>query len=183
MSGSVPQSKPSPVREARSVHEPFMRIALEEARRAAEVGEVPVGAVVVLDGQVLGRGHNRPIAAADPTAHAEVVALREAARRAGNYRLTGTTLYVTVEPCVMCAGACLHARIGGLVYGAPDAKAGAVVSRARVLDEPAWSHRVGVTGGVLAVEAGELMRAFFRTRRAEGYRSGRTGLDSKSSWG
>jgi tRNA(adenine34) deaminase len=161
----------------------FMRAALDEARRAAALGEVPVGAVVVVEGAIVGRGHNRPIADVDPTAHAEVQALREAARRTGNYRLPGAALYVTVEPCLMCAGACLHARIGELVFGAADDKAGAVVSRARVLDGPAWNHRVSVTGGVLAGEAQELLRAFFRTRRAEGYRSGRTGLDSKSSWG
>ena len=183
LSGPVPLNTPLSPREARSVDERFMTEALEEARRAAAVGEVPVGAVVVLDGQVVGRGHNRPISAADPTAHAEVEALRDAGRRVGNYRLTGATLYATVEPCVMCAGACLHARIGRLVFGAPDPKAGAIVSRARVLDEPAWTHRVGVTGGVLADAAGELVQAFFRTRRVEGYRSGRTGLDSKSSWG
>jgi tRNA(adenine34) deaminase len=181
--GAVPLSTSSPQREAMSVHEPFMRLALEEARRAAGSGEVPVGAVVVLDGTVIGRGHNQPVAEADPTAHAEVLALRDAGRRVGNYRLPGATLYVTVEPCVMCAGACLHARIGDLVFGAPDEKGGAVVSRVRALDEPTWNHRVRVTGGVLAAEAGELMQAFFRTRRAEGYRSGRTGLDSKSSWG
>lgn len=142
-----------------------------------------MGAVVVLAGAVIGRGRNRPIAAADPTAHAEMEALRDAARRTGNYRLTGATLYATVEPCLMCAGACVHARLAELVFGAIDDKAGAVVSHARVLDEPAWNHRVRVTGGVLAADAGELMQAFFRTRRAEGYRSGRTGLDSKSSWG
>ena len=181
--GVVPLSLPSPPREARNVHEPFMQVALEEARRAAAAGEVPVGAVVVLGGEVVGRGHNRPVATSDPTAHAEVEALRAAGRHVGNYRLTGATLYVTVEPCVMCAGACLHARIEELVFGAPDDKAGAIVSRARVLDEPAWNHRVRVTGGVLAAAAGELMQAFFRRRRAEGYRSGRTGLDSKSSWG
>jgi tRNA(adenine34) deaminase len=181
--GPVPLSTPSFPREARSVHEGFMRLALEEARRAAAAGEVPVGAVVILDGQVVGRGHNRPVAASDPTAHAEVLALRDAARRVGNYRLPGATLYATVEACVMCAGACLHARIEELVFGAPDDRGGAVVSRARVLDEAAWNHRVRVTGGVLAADAAELMQAFFRTRRAEGYRSGRTGLDSKSSWG
>jgi tRNA(adenine34) deaminase len=181
--GPAPLSQPSPSREAPNVHEPFMQVALEEARWAAAAGEVPVGAVVVLGGTVVGRGHNRPVATSDPTAHAEVEALRAAGRHVGNYRLTGATLYVTVEPCVMCAGACLHARIEALVFGAPDDKAGAIVSRARVLDEPAWNHRVRVTGGVLAAEAGELMQAFFRTRRAEGYRSGRTGLDSKSSWG
>jgi tRNA(adenine34) deaminase len=183
LSGSAPLSTLFPMREAESVHGPFMRLALAEASQAAAVGEVPVGAVVVLDGEVIGRGHNRPIATADPTAHAEVAALRDAARRMGNYRLTGATLYATVEPCVMCAGACVHARLAELVFGALDDKAGAVVSHARVLDEPAWNHRVRVTGGILAAEAGEVMQTFFRTRRAEGYRSGRTGLDSKSSWG
>jgi tRNA(adenine34) deaminase len=183
LSGSAPLSAPSLPREALNAHEPFMRLALEEARWAGAAGEVPVGAVVVLDGQVVGRGHNRPVAAADPTAHAELEALRAAGRRLGNYRLTGATLYVTVEPCLMCAGACVHARLGEVVFGTPDAKAGAVVSRARILDAPAWNHRVRVVGGVLAAEAGELMQAFFRTRRGEGYRSGRTGLDSKSSWG
>ena len=181
--GPVPLSTPFPPREARSVHEAFMRVALEEARRAAAAGEVPVGAVVVLGGEVVGRGHNRPVATSDPTAHAEVEALRDASRHLGNYRLAAATLYVTVEPCLMCAGACVHARIGELVFGAPDDKSGAIVSRARVLDEGVWSHRVRATGGVLAAEAGELMQAFFRTRRGEGYRSGRTGLDSKSSWG
>ena len=161
----------------------FMRQALEEAHVAAAAGEVPVGAVVVLDGEVIGRGHNRPIGGQDPTAHAEVEALRDAGRRRGNYRLPGAALYVTVEPCLMCAGACLHARVDELVFGATDDKAGAVVSRARVLDGPAWNHRVRVHGGVLAEEARELLQTFFRTRRAEGYRSGRTGLDSKSSWG
>lgn len=183
LSGSVPLSTSLPMRETESVHEPFMRAALEEARGAAAASEVPVGAVVVLDGAVIGRGRNRSIVAADPTAHAEIEALRAAARYAGNYRLTGATLYATVEPCLMCAGACVHARLAALVFGATDDKAGAVVSRARVLDEVAWNHRVRVTGGVLAADASELMQTFFRTRRAEGYRSGRTGLDSKSSWG
>ena len=169
--------------EAENRHEPFMRAALREARAAATAGEVPVGAVVVLGGEVIGRGRNGPIAASDPTAHAEIVALRDAARNMGNYRLPDATLYATVEPCVMCAGACLHARLAEVVFGAPDEKAGAVVSHGRVLDESAWNHRVRVTGGILAADAGELMRTFFRTRRAEGYRSGRTGLDSKSSWG
>ena len=166
-----------------SEHRRFMRAALGEARRAEARGEVPVGAVVVLDGVVIGRGHNRPIGRRDPTAHAEVQALRAAARRLGNYRLPGATLYATVEPCVMCAGALLHARVAALVYGAADAKAGAVRSRARLLEGPGWNHRVRVTGEVLADESRALLQAFFRTRRAEGYRSGRTGLDSKSSWG
>ncbi len=160
-----------------------MAAALEEARRAGRAGEVPVGAVVVLEGAIVGRGHNRPIAERDPTAHAEILALRDAGRRIGNYRLAGATLYVTLEPCLMCAGACVHARVAALVYGAADAKAGAVVSRARVLDDGRWNHVVQVTGGVLAGEASALVQEFFRTRRAEGYRSGRTGLDSKSSWG
>jgi tRNA(adenine34) deaminase len=149
-------------------HEPFMRAALAEARKAAARGEVPVGAVVVVGGAIVGRGHNRPIGARDPTAHAEIVALRRAARRLGNYRLLGATLYATVEPCAMCAGACLHARVAALVFGAPDDKGGAVVSRARLLEVPAWNHRVRVTGGVLADEAGALLRAFFRTRRGRG---------------
>jgi tRNA(adenine34) deaminase len=183
LSGSVPLRTPFPMGEVEGLHEPFMRVALEEAHGAASAGEVPVGAVVVFGGEVIGRGRNRPIAAVDPTAHAEVEALRDAARRVGNYRLTGATLYVTVEPCLMCAGACVHARLADLVFGATDDKAGAVVSRARILDEGAWNHRVRVTGGVLAATASELMQTFFRTRRAEGYRGGRTGLDSKSSWG
>ncbi len=164
-------------------HGPFMAAALEEARRAGPAGEVPVGAVVVVDGAIVGRGYNRPIGAVDPTAHAEVLALRDAARRIGNYRLPGAALYVTVEPCVMCVGAALQARIGHLVFGVADDKAGAVVSRARLLDEVRWPHTIRVTGGVLADEARQLMQTFFRMRRAEGYRSGRTGLDSKSSWG
>src|SRR5262252_3679671 len=118
----------------------FMGIALDEARQAAAEGEVPVGAVIVQSGRVIGRGHNRPIATADPTAHAEVEALRDAARRMGNYRLKGATLYATAEPCLMCAGACVHARLAEVVFGATDDKAGAVVSRARVLDEPVWNH-------------------------------------------
>ena len=160
-----------------------MTAALDEARQAGAEGEVPVGAVVVLDGAIAGRGHNRPLAERDPTAHAEVQALRDAARRVGNYRLSGAVLYVTVEPCLMCAGACVHARVAELVFGATDEKAGAIVSRARVLEAGSWNHTVRVTGGVLAEEAGALVQEFFRVRRAEGYRSGRTGLDSKSSWG
>ncbi|MXW36632.1 MAG: nucleoside deaminase, partial [Chloroflexi bacterium] len=123
-----------------------MREALAEAFRAMAGGEVPVGAVVVAGdtGRIVGRGRNQPIGAADPTAHAEVVALRDAARRTGNYRLTGATLYVTVEPCLMCAGALVHARIGTLVYGAPEPKAGAVRSVMRALEHPALNHRVEV---------------------------------------
>ena len=172
-----------PMLDNRDPHRPFMLAALEEARRAGVEGEVPVGAVVVLEGVIVGRGHNRPIGECDPTAHAEVLALRDAARRVGNYRLPEATLYATVEPCVMCAGACLQARVAQLVFGATDEKAGAVVSRERLLDEGRWNHTVRVIGGVMAEEAGGLLQEFFRVRRAEGYRSGRTGLDSKSSWG
>ena len=142
--------------------------ALELAKCAASQGEVPVGAVVVdpADNALLGRGRNRVIEDNDPTAHAEIVALRDAGTRRGNYRLPGATLYVTVEPCTMCAGALVHARIERLVFGAPEPKAGAVVSRARVLDNPAHNHRVAVSGGVMAAECGALMRAFFEARRS-----------------
>jgi tRNA(adenine34) deaminase len=169
--------------DPRVADESFMAVALEEARRAEAEGEVPVGAVVVRDGAILGRGHNQPIGGCDPTAHAEVLALRAAAQRVGNYRLPGAVLYVTVEPCLMCVGACLQARVARLVFGTVDEKAGALVSRTRALEEGRWSHTVAVTGGVLAGPARHLMQEFFRRRRAEGYRSGRTGLDSKSSWG
>jgi tRNA(adenine34) deaminase len=145
--------------------EHWMGLALEEATRAAEAGEVPVGAVVVVDGRLLARGHNAPIARHDPTAHAEIVALREAAREVGNYRLTGATLYATIEPCAMCCGAALHARIARLVYGADDAKAGAVRSLHRLLDDARLNHRVEVTAGVRAEECGARLSAFFRTKR------------------
>ena len=145
--------------------ERWMREALAEARLARGRGEVPVGAVVVLGGAIVGRGGNRPIQGADPTAHAEIVALREAARAAGNYRLTDAALYVTVEPCLMCAGALVHARIARLVFGAAEPRAGAVRSIMRVLDHPALNHRVEVAGGVLEPECTALMRAFFAARR------------------
>jgi tRNA(adenine34) deaminase len=143
----------------------FMDAALTEADRAAAAGEVPVGAVVVLDGRVLARGHNAPIAQRDPTAHAEIVALRAAARELGNYRLPGVTLYSTVEPCAMCCGAALHARIARLVYGAPDPKAGAVQSLFRLLEDARLNHQVGVTAGVRAAECGSRLSEFFRTKR------------------
>jgi tRNA(Arg) A34 adenosine deaminase TadA len=145
--------------------EHWMGLALEEAARAAEAGEVPVGAVVVLDGRVLARGHNAPITRQDPTAHAEIVALRAAAREAGNYRLGGATLYVTIEPCAMCCGAALQARIARLVYGADDPKAGAVRSVHRLLDDARLNHRVELTAGVRAEECGARLRDFFRARR------------------
>ena len=150
----------------RSLDEHFMREAQSEAREALAAGEVPVGAVVVMDGRVVGAGFNQPIGRADPTAHAEIVALRVAAREVGNYRLTGATLYVTVEPCVMCVGAIVHARIGTLVYGASEPKAGAARSAMRALDHPALNHRVEVIEGVLDEECGQIMQDFFRDRRA-----------------
>ena len=152
--------------------ERLMREALEEARRGLEAGEVPVGALVVVDGEIVGRGHNAPIGHVDPTAHAEVVALRDAARRTGNYRLTGATLYATLEPCLMCCGATLHARVARLVYGACDPRAGAVESLYRVLDDPRWNHRVVAQGGVLAAEAAALLGEFFETKRRRQVRGG-----------
>ena len=145
-----------------------MREALVEARRARDRDEVPVGAVVVLDGAVVGRGCNQPVHGVDPTAHAEIVALRAAARTVGNYRLTGAAIYVTVEPCLMCAGAMVHARIGRVVYGASEPKTGAVRSAMHVLDDPSLNHHVEVVGGVLERECRELIRAFFADRRAGG---------------
>ena len=141
--------------------------ALELAECAANHGEVPVGAVVVdsAGGALLGRGRNRVIERCDPSAHAEIVALRDAGTARRNYRLPGATLYVTVEPCTMCAGALVHARIQRLVFGAPEPRAGAVESQARVLDNPAHNHRVAVSGGLMAAECGALMRAFFEERR------------------
>ena len=147
------------------MHESFMREALAQADRAGAAGEVPVGAVVVIDGRAVGVGHNQPIGATDPTAHAEVVALRAAASAVGNYRLTGATVYVTVEPCLMCVGAMVHARIGTLVYGASEPKAGAVDSTQRAHEHPALNHQMTVVSGVLAAECGERMKAFFKDRR------------------
>ena len=148
-----------------SSDEPFMREALALAAQAAAAGEVPVGAVIVRDGRVVGRGYNRPISSADPTAHAEIVALREAAAAEGNYRLPGCQLYVTLEPCAMCVGAMVHARIGRVVYGATDPKTGACGS---IVDLPAiahWNHHAVFSGGVLAAECGDILRRFFAERR------------------
>jgi tRNA(adenine34) deaminase len=145
--------------------ETFMRSALDQARLARARGEVPVGAVVVLDGAVIGEGFNQPIGAHDPTAHAEIVALRDAARRIGNYRLTGATLYVTIEPCLMCVGAMVHARIARLVYGATEPKAGAVESTQRAHEHPALNHRMTAEGGVLEDECREVIQQFFEERR------------------
>ena len=146
--------------------ERVMREAIDQAQLARDRDEVPVGAVVVLKGAIIGRGFNQPISGNDPTAHAEIVALRDAAATVGNYRLTGAELFVTVEPCLMCAGAVVHARIGRLLYGAPEPKAGAVRSAMQVLDDPALNHRVEVVTGVLEEECRELMQAFFTERRA-----------------
>jgi tRNA(adenine34) deaminase len=145
--------------------ERFMREALVQARLARDRDEVPVGAVVVRDGAIVGRGRNQPIGSSDPTAHAEIVALRDAAATVGNYRLTGAQLFVTVEPCLMCAGALVHARISRLVYGASEPRTGAVRSAMPVLDDPALNHQVEVTTGVLEQECRELMQAFFTDRR------------------
>ncbi|SFF37599.1 tRNA(adenine34) deaminase [Fontimonas thermophila] len=142
-----------------------MRHALLLAHRAQAAGEVPVGAVVVHDGRIVGEGWNRPIGTCDPSAHAELVALRAAARRLGNYRLTGTTLYVTLEPCVMCAGAIVHARVARLVFGAWDPKAGAVRSVYDVIAQPRLNHRVEWHGGVLEDACGGILKQFFRARR------------------
>ncbi len=143
-----------------------MRRALALGEQAAAVSEVPVGAVVVIDGEIVGEGFNRQITLPDPSAHAEVVALRDAARHIGNYRMPDATLYVTVEPCTMCAGALVHARVGELVFGTREPKAGAVVSTAALLDREALNHRIAWRGGCLAEECENQMRQFFATMRA-----------------
>jgi tRNA(adenine34) deaminase len=142
-----------------------MEEALRAAQRALEAGEVPVGAVVVCEGRVLGRGWNRNISDCDPTAHAEIVALREAAAAVGNHRLAGCDLFATIEPCPMCAGALVHARIKRLVYGADDPKAGAVQSGIQLLNHPQLNHKVEVRSGVLAGRCAELLQTFFKSRR------------------
>jgi tRNA(adenine34) deaminase len=143
----------------------LMSAALDDARRARDAGEVPIGAVVSMNGEIVGRGFNQPIGAIDPTAHAEVVALRDAARRTGNYRLTGATLCVTLEPCLMCVGALVHARIATLVYGAAEPKSGAVASVVRGAELPGLNHRFEVISGIRESESRELLQAFFRERR------------------
>ena len=142
-----------------------MGVALAEARRAEQAGEVPVGALVLVGDEIVGRGFNQPITTADPTAHAEIVALRAAARRTGNYRLTGATLVVTIEPCLMCVGALVHARVGTLVYGAAEPKSGAIVSSVRGGELPGLNHRFEIVGGVREDECRALVQAFFRERR------------------
>ena len=146
-------------------HDRLMEAALEQAALAREAGEVPVGAVVVMSGEVVGRGFNQPIGTHDPTAHAEVVALRDAARHVGSYRLTGATLYVTIEPCLMCVGAIVHARVGTLVFGAAEPKSGAVTSAFRGAELPGLNHRFDVVSGVREAECREVIQAFFRERR------------------
>lgn len=143
----------------------WMAAALAEAARARDAGEVPIGAVLVIDDRIVGRGFNQPISTGDPTAHAEIVAIREASRALGNYRLTGATLCVTIEPCLMCVGACVHARIGTVVFGATEPRTGALVSTVRAAELPGHNHRVEVVGGVREDECRAMMQAFFRERR------------------
>jgi tRNA(adenine34) deaminase len=163
MSGDPP---PQGLAPGDAVHRHWMSRALALAARGAEAGEVPVGAVLVLDGESVGEGWNRPIGAHDPTAHAEIVALRAAAGHLGNYRLPDTTLYVTLEPCVMCAGAIVHARVERVIYGAPDPKAGACGSVFDLLpSDGRFNHRTDCRGGILAADCGEILRSFFRARR------------------
>jgi tRNA(adenine34) deaminase len=149
-------------------HDELMEAALAEARRARDAGEVPIGAVVAIEGAIVGRGFNRPISSRDPTAHAELVAIREAAAAAGNYRLTAATLCVTIEPCLMCVGALVHARIGTLVYGAAEPKSGAVVSTVRGGELAGHNHRFAVVSGVREAECRALVQDFFRMRRDGG---------------
>jgi tRNA(adenine34) deaminase len=156
---------PNDTAASSALDEAFMRHALELAREAAALEEVPVGAVIVKDGEIVGEGYNRPISSRDPTAHAEIVALREAARRMGNYRLTDTTLYVTLEPCVMCAGAMIHARVARLVFGARDPKTGAAGSVVDIFSSKGVNHVARVTGEVLAADCGAVLSSFFRARR------------------
>jgi tRNA(adenine34) deaminase len=148
----------------------WMEEALREAQRAQALGEVPIGAVVVFERRAIGRGSNRPITESDPTAHAEILALREAGRALGNYRLENCELFVTIEPCAMCAGAITHARIRRLIYGAADPKAGGVSSVVEVLNHQGLNHEVEVTTGVLAGRCREMLQAFFREKRGEGTR-------------
>jgi len=142
-----------------------MRAALAEARRAMAADEVPIGAVVALGGKIVAAAFNQPISTVDPTAHAEIGALRMAARAVGNYRLKGATLCVTVEPCAMCVGAMVHARIGTLIYGAPEPKTGAVCSTMGLIDDPSWNHRIAVVAGLMADESRELLQEFFKEKR------------------
>ena len=147
------------------IDEKWMELALEEAALAREAGEAPVGAVIVRGEELLARAHNRPISLHDPSAHAEILAIRRAAAATGNYRLAGTTLYVTLEPCIMCAGAIIHARIERLVFGAADPKNGAATSLYRLFEDRRFNHAVAVTGGVLWEACAEILSGFFREKR------------------
>jgi tRNA(adenine34) deaminase len=155
-------------------HDTFMRVALEQAQRGLAAGEVPVGAVLVLDDRIVARAFNQPIGACDPTAHAEVLVLREAARAIGNYRVTDATVYVTVEPCLMCVGAMVHARVREVVYGVAEPKTGALVSTLQALESPGLNHRFAVTGGVLEDECRAILQEFFREKRVEAAQKQRT---------
>ena len=148
-----------------SPRDAMMRQALDEARRAEAAGEVPIGAVAAIGGRIVGRGFNRPISAIDPTAHAEILALREAASSLGNYRLTDVDLYVTLEPCLMCVGALVHARVKTVIFGAREPRTGALVSSTRALEIPSLNHRFEIVEGVLEQECRDLVQAFFRQRR------------------
>ena len=152
--------------ETADSHEYWMALALEQAEIAAGQGEVPVGAVLVAGTEMLAASHNRPITSSDPTAHAEILALREAARKRENYRLPGTTLYVTIEPCTMCVGALVHARVDLLVFGAREPRAGAVVSQQAILDSSSLNHRVRYEEGILSERCGQIMQKFFKDRRS-----------------
>jgi tRNA(adenine34) deaminase len=145
----------------------FMRRAIVLAEQAAAVGEVPVGALVVKDGEIIAEGYNQPITSCDPTGHAEIIAMRNACAVLGNYRLSGCDLYVTIEPCTMCVGAMIHGRIGRIVFGAPEPRAGALQSQLRLMDENHYNHSIEWQGGVLAEECGEIISSFFRRKRAK----------------
>ncbi len=147
------------------MHDSFMQAALDQARQGLAAGEVPIGAVIACEGRIVARAFNQPIAAVDPTAHAEILVLREAARAIGNYRLTDAVVYVTVEPCLMCVGALVHARVREVVYGTAEPKTGALLSTVRGVDLPGLNHRFAVTGGVLEADCRALMQQFFRNRR------------------
>lgn len=161
-----------------SLHDDFMKLALEQAQHAWDLGEVPVGAVVVKDGVVIATGYNQPIGKHDPTAHAEIVALRAAAEVLGNYRLPGCELYVTLEPCVMCSGAMMHARVAKIVYGAPDPKTGACGSVVNLFEQEQLNHHAQVIGGVLADACADLLKRFFAARRAQVAAARRAALEA-----
>jgi tRNA(adenine34) deaminase len=160
----IPQARAA-AQPAAADSDRWMSEALVEAVRARDAGEVPIGAVVAVDGAIVGRGYNQPVTSGDPTAHAEIVAIRDAAHAIGNYRLTGATLCVTIEPCLMCVGALVHARIGTLVFGAAEPRTGAVISTVRGVELPGHNHRFEVVAGVREGDCRELMQAFFRARR------------------